>query len=293
MHAPKDEGMTPTPKPGILDIAPYVGGRAAMCRRGRIPSSCPPTNRALGPSPKARRGLRSGAPSDLELYPEGSAQILREAIGETYGLDAARIVCGNGSDELLTMLAERLSAPRRRSAVQRACLSRLSHRDARQQRGARRRCRRRICASMSMRCWRASRPRRGSSISPIPTIRPAPISPSDEVRRLHAGLAARHAAGDRRGLCRICPAQRLRGRHRDGGELPQCGDDAHLLQSLRTGGPARRLGLLSGVRRRCAQPHSRAVQRVAFPRSAPRPRRCRTAPMSKNPSRTTRNGAPG
>ena len=26
--------------------------------------------------------------------------------------------------------------------------------------------------------------------------------PHDEVRRLHAGLAARHAAGDRRGLCR-------------------------------------------------------------------------------------------
>ena len=40
------------------------------------------------------------------IFPtEGSARILREAIAEAYGLDASRIVCGNGSDELLTLLA--------------------------------------------------------------------------------------------------------------------------------------------------------------------------------------------
>src|SRR4029077_14832250 len=47
----------------------------------------------------------------LSTYPEGSAKVLREAIGQTYGLDPARIVCGNGSDELLTMLAHAYLRP--------------------------------------------------------------------------------------------------------------------------------------------------------------------------------------
>jgi histidinol-phosphate aminotransferase len=46
------------------------------------------------------------ASHDLQLYPEGSAKLLREAIGEVYGLDPARIVAsGEGSDALLSMLA--------------------------------------------------------------------------------------------------------------------------------------------------------------------------------------------
>jgi histidinol-phosphate aminotransferase len=44
------------------------------------------------------------ASNGLSIYPEGSAKILREAIAENYGLDPQRIVCGNGSDELLTLL---------------------------------------------------------------------------------------------------------------------------------------------------------------------------------------------
>jgi histidinol-phosphate aminotransferase len=41
----------------------------------------------------------------LELYPDGASTVLREAIGRRYGLDPSRIICGNGSDELLALLA--------------------------------------------------------------------------------------------------------------------------------------------------------------------------------------------
>ncbi len=41
----------------------------------------------------------------LELYPDGTSGRLREAIAARYGLDPARIVCGAGSDELLSFLA--------------------------------------------------------------------------------------------------------------------------------------------------------------------------------------------
>jgi histidinol-phosphate aminotransferase len=95
--------MKPAPKPGILDIAPYVGGRAEAAGSA-APIKLSSNESALGPSPQAIAAFRE-ASARLEYYPEGSARILREAIGEAFGLDPARIVCGNGSDELLTLLA--------------------------------------------------------------------------------------------------------------------------------------------------------------------------------------------
>jgi histidinol-phosphate aminotransferase len=91
------------PKPGVLDIAPYVGGRAEV---GGVAAAIKLSSNegALGSSPLAQAAFRE-ASGRLEIYPEGSARILREAVAESFGLDPARIVCGNGSDELLTLLA--------------------------------------------------------------------------------------------------------------------------------------------------------------------------------------------
>ncbi|HEX2590565.1 MAG TPA: histidinol-phosphate transaminase, partial [Rhizomicrobium sp.] len=95
--------MTPKPKPGILDIAPYVGGRAQVPGVEKV-FKLSSNESALGPSPNAIAAFKEAA-SGIDIYPEGSARLLREAIAEHYGLDANRIVCGNGSDEILTMLA--------------------------------------------------------------------------------------------------------------------------------------------------------------------------------------------
>jgi histidinol-phosphate aminotransferase len=96
--------MSPSPKPGILEITPYVGGRAAVpgvTKVFKLSSNESP----LGPSPAALAAL-DHARASLSLYPEGSAALLREAIGEVTKLDPARIVTsGDGSDALLTMLA--------------------------------------------------------------------------------------------------------------------------------------------------------------------------------------------
>ena len=95
--------MTLKPRPGVLDIAPYIGGRAhieGVEKTFKLSSN----ESALGSSPKAIEAFRSAA-HDFDVYPEGSAHLLREAIARHYGLDPHRIVCGNGSDEILTMLA--------------------------------------------------------------------------------------------------------------------------------------------------------------------------------------------
>src|SRR6185437_11442498 len=85
--------MTLTPRPGILDIAPYVGGRSSASGTAKV-WKLSSNESTLGPSPAALEAMKTIA-DDASLYPEGSARILREAIGETFGLDPARIV-GSG-----------------------------------------------------------------------------------------------------------------------------------------------------------------------------------------------------
>jgi histidinol-phosphate aminotransferase len=101
--------MHPTPKPGVLDITPYVGGKPPSGGEGET-FKLSSNESALGPSPEAVAAFEATRTS-LHVYPEGSAHLLREAIGETFGLSPERIVCGNGSDELLNLLAHAYLRP--------------------------------------------------------------------------------------------------------------------------------------------------------------------------------------
>lgn len=101
--------MNPTPKPGILDITPYVGGREHVEGVAKV-FKLSANESAIGASPLAIEAFKSAA-NEFDVYPDGSVKVLRESIAETYGLDAARIVCGNGSGELLTMLANAYLRP--------------------------------------------------------------------------------------------------------------------------------------------------------------------------------------
>ena len=92
----------PVPGPGILDIAPYVGGES-KAPAGLRPIRLASNESALGPSPKAIAAYRAMA-EEMHRYPDGGTAELRQAIGRHHGLDPARIVCGSGSDELIGML---------------------------------------------------------------------------------------------------------------------------------------------------------------------------------------------
>lgn len=94
----------PVPRPGVLDIEAYVPGKSAApagVKLHKLSSNESP----LGPSPKAVAAYGALA-GKLELYPDGSASKLREAIAGRYGLDASRILCGTGSDELLQLITK-------------------------------------------------------------------------------------------------------------------------------------------------------------------------------------------
>ena len=87
----------PTPRAGVMAIEAYVPGKSsapAGIKLVKLSSNETP----LGPSPGAIAAFKALA-DKLELYPEGTAQRLREAIGAKFGLDPARLICGSGSDD--------------------------------------------------------------------------------------------------------------------------------------------------------------------------------------------------
>ena len=96
-------------RPGIMEIAPYVGGESDVA--GNAPVIKLASNEgALGPSPKAVAAYRDAAAS-LHRYPDGAAAELRHALGGHHGLDPARIVCGAGSDDLIALLCRAYAGP--------------------------------------------------------------------------------------------------------------------------------------------------------------------------------------
>ncbi|MCR9130218.1 MAG: histidinol-phosphate transaminase [Alphaproteobacteria bacterium] len=98
--------MTLQPRPGLLDIKPYVPGAAAPAGSVKLSSN----ENALGCSPKAREAFEAAA-HKLHVYPDGGATLLRDAIAKEEGLDPERIVCGAGSDELLQLIGRAYLAP--------------------------------------------------------------------------------------------------------------------------------------------------------------------------------------
>lgn len=95
----------PVPRPGLLTIAPYVPGRS-QAAPGITPVKLSANESPLGTSPRAQKAFLAAVAEGLEIYPEGTSKHLRTALGEVHGLDPARLICGNGSDDLLHLLAQ-------------------------------------------------------------------------------------------------------------------------------------------------------------------------------------------
>lgn len=92
----------PSPLPGLLDIAPYVGGESEIEGVDRV-IKLASNEGAFGPSPKAMQALKDTA-GGVYRYPDGDSQKLRAALAAKHGIDIERIVVGAGSDDLITLL---------------------------------------------------------------------------------------------------------------------------------------------------------------------------------------------
>lgn len=97
------------PRPGIMDIALYEGGTAKISGRDdalKLSSNENP----FGAGELAREAYRR-AGHDLHRYPSTNHAGLRAALAAQYGLDASRIICGVGSDEVITFLCQGYAGP--------------------------------------------------------------------------------------------------------------------------------------------------------------------------------------
>jgi histidinol-phosphate aminotransferase len=92
----------PRPRPAILRIAPYRQGKSSLEGIAQ-PIKLSSNESPLGPSPTAIEAYRALSDT-LFRYPEGNQRELRNAIAKVFSLDADKIVCGNGSDELIQLV---------------------------------------------------------------------------------------------------------------------------------------------------------------------------------------------
>lgn len=100
---------------GVRSLEPYVPGKPVeeLQRELGIGNAIKlaSNENPLGPSAQALAAMRA-ALTDTGLYPDGSGFQLRHALAERLGASAEQITLGNGSNDLLVLLAEAFLTPR-------------------------------------------------------------------------------------------------------------------------------------------------------------------------------------
>lgn len=99
----------PQPKPGILQISPYVAGKA-KAQGFDTPLKLSANENPLGCSPAAQRAYQAAA-NRLNLYPDPRATSLREAVARRHGLEPERLIFGIGSDEIFALVCQTFCEP--------------------------------------------------------------------------------------------------------------------------------------------------------------------------------------
>jgi histidinol-phosphate aminotransferase len=105
----RGDAARPTPKPGVLNIAAYVPGKAKV-EGIADPLKLSANENILGSSPAARAAFAEAADS-LHVYPDSRASRLREAIAAKFRLEPERLVFGCGSDEIFALLNQTFLEP--------------------------------------------------------------------------------------------------------------------------------------------------------------------------------------
>ena len=181
------DGQRPAaPRRRLGALRPTCRAEAAL-RAARRPTSSRPTNRrwgrAPGRSPPTRRRRASSSAIRTDRQPRCARRW-----PTTTGSMRERIVCGAGSDELLSLLAQAYLASRRRSDLLRARIPGLSDRHQGQRRNRRWRSRKgTIVADVDAILGSVSAATRMVFLA-NPNNPTGTYLPFNEVKRLHAGL---------------------------------------------------------------------------------------------------------
>ena len=95
------------PQPGIMKIDLYEGGASQLEGQDEVVKLSSNEN-PLGPSPKAVEAYSMSGEA-LHRYPSSSHNKLRHAISKVLNLPSENIICGVGSDEIISLLCQTFS----------------------------------------------------------------------------------------------------------------------------------------------------------------------------------------
>jgi histidinol-phosphate aminotransferase len=98
----KSGAKLPAANEDIMSIKPYVQGKSVIPEFDD-PIKLSSNESSHGPSPKALEAFNQTV-HILNRYPDGTHEELRRAISEVYNLNFNKIVCGNGSEDLIGLL---------------------------------------------------------------------------------------------------------------------------------------------------------------------------------------------
>ena len=82
----------------------YIGGLSKFKKNGK-PIKLSANESALGPSPKAIKAFEKERNNILK-YPESDSYSLRSNIAKKFNIDASRIICGTGSDQIFDLVCK-------------------------------------------------------------------------------------------------------------------------------------------------------------------------------------------
>jgi histidinol-phosphate aminotransferase len=99
----------PRARPEAFTVPPYIGGESKLPGVNRV-IKLSSNEGAFGPPPGAVAAMVEHA-ARAHRYPEDGMAAARAALGAAFGLDPARIICGNGSDEVLALLIHAYGGP--------------------------------------------------------------------------------------------------------------------------------------------------------------------------------------
>ena len=95
-------------RPLVRELHPYVYGEQPKIK-GLIKLNT--NENPYPPSPKVLAAVRAAVDGRLRLYPNPTAQVLREKLAKLHGCHADNIIAGNGSDELLALATRAFVEP--------------------------------------------------------------------------------------------------------------------------------------------------------------------------------------
>lgn len=110
----------PRPRPAVQAMAPYVPGKPIEEVRRELGLAdiikLASNENPLGPAPAAVAAAQK-ALGRTNLYPEPTAPLLRAALAQRFAVPADWVLAGNGSDELMRLLAEAYLNPLERVVI--------------------------------------------------------------------------------------------------------------------------------------------------------------------------------